>query len=174
METIQSTNVRDGLSVTLADGRKLGYAEYGDPNGRPLLYFHGGISCRLDISFAKEQLAAKNVKVLAPDRPGVGISDPKKNRSLLAWAEDVEQFLDALELPEVPLFGWSLGSAYVFPCMYKTPHRFSKIATIGSCAPFDSKEYIAELGLMLDRWLMTCPSSMRWSLKAVLNASGKM
>ncbi len=173
METIQA-NVRDGLTVTLSDGRKLGYAEYGDPNGKPLLYFHGGISCRLDIAFAKEQLAAKHLKVIAPDRPGVGISDPKRNRSLLAWADDVEEFLDALNLAEIPVFGWSLGSAYVFPCLYKIPHRFSRVATIGSCAPFDSKEYIAELGLQVDRWLMTCPISMRWSIRAYLSASGIM
>lgn len=27
--------------LILKDGRKLGYAEYGDPQGKPLMFFHG-------------------------------------------------------------------------------------------------------------------------------------
>jgi pimeloyl-ACP methyl ester carboxylesterase len=27
--------------MTLANGRQLGYAEYGDPNGFPIFFFHG-------------------------------------------------------------------------------------------------------------------------------------
>lgn len=30
-----------GALVTLADGRRLGYTEYGAPDGRPLFAFHG-------------------------------------------------------------------------------------------------------------------------------------
>ena len=33
--------------ITLKDGRKLAYAEYGDPKGKPLFYFHGWPVTRL-------------------------------------------------------------------------------------------------------------------------------
>lgn len=36
------------LSITLKDGRKLGYAEYGDPFGTVILYFHGFPGSRLE------------------------------------------------------------------------------------------------------------------------------
>jgi len=35
-------------TVVLQDGRSLGFAEYGDPDGKPVFYFHGHPSSRLD------------------------------------------------------------------------------------------------------------------------------
>ena len=37
-------------TITLPDGRRLGYAEYGDPDAMPVLYCHGFPSCRLEPS----------------------------------------------------------------------------------------------------------------------------
>jgi hypothetical protein len=34
--------------VRLHGGRTLGYEEYGDPGGFPVLHRHGGLLCRLD------------------------------------------------------------------------------------------------------------------------------
>ena len=36
--------------VKLSDGRSIGYAEYGDPQGRPVLYFHGLPSSRFEMN----------------------------------------------------------------------------------------------------------------------------
>lgn len=36
METLFTTN--SSSTVTLKDGRKLGYIKYGDPHGKPLFY----------------------------------------------------------------------------------------------------------------------------------------
>ena len=38
-------------TVDLPDGRRLGFAEVGDPSGVPLLYFHGNPGSRLDFAF---------------------------------------------------------------------------------------------------------------------------
>lgn len=172
MATIH-TSVRDSLYVNLSDGRRLGFAEYGHPRGKPILYFHGGMSCRLDIAFAADKLAARNLKVIAPDRPGTGLSERTSEHTLLNWAADVEELLDELELDEVPLLGWSLGTPYVFACAHSLPSRFSKIACVGSCSSFDSPEYVQQLGLFLDRFLIMCPSNYRWIAKALINISTK-
>ena len=37
----------DGPFVRLADGRRLGYADLGDPDGVPVVWCHGGLSSRL-------------------------------------------------------------------------------------------------------------------------------
>lgn len=166
-------STRDGLAMTLSDGRRLGWAEFGDPGGKAMLYFHGGISCRLDIRFAAGEFADRGIRVIAPDRPGVGLSDRKSDRNLLDWSFDVAELMDKLYLEELPLLGWSLGSAYVFSCAYNLPGRFPRIATVGSCAMFDSPEYVQELGLFIDRLLITCPENFRWLLRAALELSGK-
>jgi len=163
--TTSQTIVREKLSTTLSDGRKLGYAEYGDLEGKPLLYFHGGISCNLDISHAAKRCAERGIRIIAPDRPGMGYSDRAPNRSLLQWADDVEELLAFLHIAKLPLLGWSLGAAYVFPCLYKLPHLIERAATSGTCSPPDSKEDIDQMALQVDRTILTRPESMRWFLK---------
>lgn len=42
-------------TITLKDGRRLSYAQYGDPEGKPLFFFHGWPSSRLSwIAHAEE------------------------------------------------------------------------------------------------------------------------
>lgn len=97
------------------------------PEVAPLLYFHGGVSSRLDIAFAAQHCAEKGIRLIAPDRPGTGLSCQKPNRTLLEWADDVEVLLDRIEIRRLPLLGWSLAGPYVFACAYKFPKRFHKI-----------------------------------------------
>lgn len=165
--------IRDGQCITLSDGRLLGFAEYGYVAGKTILYFHGGVSCRLDLSWAAQRLAARGVKVIAPDRPGIGLSDPKPGRTLLDWSADVEELILQLELEDLSLLGWSLGSLYVLPVALTMGDLFSKVVTVGSCAMFDSPEYISELGLFLDRFLLTCPEKYRWVARQVISLSSK-
>ena len=63
--------------ISLQDGRALGYAEFGPPDGFPVFYFHGFPSSRLDWQLVSEDslLQDLNVRIIAPDRPGYGLSD---------------------------------------------------------------------------------------------------
>src|SRR3990170_3615928 len=65
--------------IKLSDGRSLEYAEYGDPEGRPLLHFHGLPSSRLDVNYpAVDEIATRlHARVIAVERPGIGLSDHK-------------------------------------------------------------------------------------------------
>jgi pimeloyl-ACP methyl ester carboxylesterase len=73
---------RQDASMKLPDGRTLGWAQYGAINGKPLLYFHGGVSSRLDIEFADNHCHKKGIRIIAPDRPGIGISSPQPEAQL--------------------------------------------------------------------------------------------
>lgn len=160
--------------IRLSDGRHLGYAEYGDPRGRPLLYFHGGVSSRLDIAFAAKTCAEKGIRLIAPDRPGTGLSCQRPNRTLLDWADDVEVLLDRIEIPSVPLLGWSLGGPYVFACAYKYPRLFHKIGTIGGASPFTDQITVSDLGLSVDRMLLNWPRSIEGLLSLSLLTASKL
>ena len=74
--------------VTLPDGRGLGYAEFGPPDGPAVLYFHGWPSSRLEPAI----LGAGGVRIIAVDRPGYGLSDAvtgPRPRSLADWPADI-------------------------------------------------------------------------------------
>ena len=139
----------------LRDGRRLGYAEYGDPLGTPIVYAHGGLSSRLDIAFASERCRTAGVRLLAPDRPGIGLSDPQSGRSLLDWPGDVAQLADAIGLECFAVLGWSAGGAYALACAHRLGQRITAVGIVAGMAPLERAEMIGELGMRADRLLFS-------------------
>ncbi|MEJ2698283.1 MAG: alpha/beta hydrolase, partial [Desulfuromonadales bacterium] len=87
-----------GKQVRLPDGRRLGYAEFGDPLGRPVLYFHGFPASRLEARLAHEAALRTGVRLVAADRPGSGLSDFLPERTLSDWPVDVTSLAESLGL----------------------------------------------------------------------------
>ena len=124
-----------GHQVELADGRKLGYAEFGDPTGTPVFFFHGMPGSRLfrhpDDSIPTEL----GVRLIVVDRPGIGLSDLKPKRKLIDWPDDVIGLADALQLDRFAVAGVSAGGPHTMACAYKIPHRLSGVALVSAAAP---------------------------------------
>lgn len=93
-------NTTDSTSatMTLPDGRKLGYAQYGAPNGRPVFFLHGLAETRIAAAAYDEVARDLNVRIIAPDRPGTGLSSPQPDRRLLDYPKDIEQLAQRLGL----------------------------------------------------------------------------
>ena len=66
--------------IALPDGRSLAYAEFGDPDGRPVLFFHGTPGYRLNPWTTDAELRSLGVRLIALDRPGVGRSTRRRDR----------------------------------------------------------------------------------------------
>ncbi len=116
-------------------GRVLGYAEYGDPKGKPVFVFHGWPSSRLQAS-AYDGLAKKlQLRIIAPDRPGYGLSEIQKNRTLLDWPSDVVALADKLKIKKFAVMGVSGGGPYAAVCAYKIPRRLTHAAIVVGLAP---------------------------------------
>jgi hypothetical protein len=64
-----------GKTIKLSDGRTLAYLDIGDPEGRPLFYFHGGPGSRLEGLLYDQFNRQLGIRMIAPDRPGYGLSD---------------------------------------------------------------------------------------------------
>jgi pimeloyl-ACP methyl ester carboxylesterase len=75
-------STRGNDTLRLRDGRLLGYARYGDPNGTPVFYFHGFPGSRLEARLADAVASRNGVRVIALDRPGSGLSDFKPARTI--------------------------------------------------------------------------------------------
>jgi pimeloyl-ACP methyl ester carboxylesterase len=122
--------------LTLRHGRALAYAEWGDLQGKPLMLFHGRPGSRL---FCPDEHAtnAAGVRLITIDRPGYGRSDPNPGRTLLDWAGDVEELIDLLELPPLPIVGWSSGGPHALACAVRIPARITIIGLAASSGPSD-------------------------------------
>jgi pimeloyl-ACP methyl ester carboxylesterase len=126
--------------ISLPDGRKLGYDEYGSPSGIPVFHFHGSPSSRLEWRiFGSDQLAQKlGLRVIVPDRPGMGLSDFQPGRSLLDWPGDVVVLADKLGLESFSVLGYSVGGPYAAVCAGVIPDRLRRVVLVSSLGPFDA------------------------------------
>jgi pimeloyl-ACP methyl ester carboxylesterase len=111
--------------LELKDGRKLGYAEYGDLNGKPMFHFHGHPGSRLEARLFGEKPKEHGVHIISVERPGIGLSDFLHKRTLLDWPDDIIELADHLGLDKFVVEGMSGGGPYAVACAYKIPERLT-------------------------------------------------
>ncbi|WP_417566446.1 alpha/beta fold hydrolase [Marinobacter sp.] len=102
--------------IRLKDGRRLAYTDLGNPLGYPLLFGHGMPGCRLEGHFLHERARRYGFRIITPDRPGIGGSDYRQRQTLLEYADDIRQLIDALNVPRFSHLGWSSGGSRVLAC----------------------------------------------------------
>lgn len=127
------------IMVRLPDGRVIAVEEYGNPNGVPVLYFHGWPASRLEAGL----IGDLPVRLLAFDRPGYGRSTPSPGRRLLDWPSDVAAVADRLGLDRFHVVGLSGGGPFAAACAYAMPHRVAGLALVCPVPPASSVSHRA-------------------------------
>ena len=129
---------RESQTLSLHDGRRLGYAEYGDREGTPGFYFHGHPGSRLEPRLADEEAARAGLRIIALDRPGYGLSEFQPGRTILAWPGDVAEAADRLGLDRFSVLGSSGGGPYALACAHDLPERVTKAGVISGVGPYEA------------------------------------
>jgi pimeloyl-ACP methyl ester carboxylesterase len=141
--TVVSTNAK-GTNVnnviSLQDGRILGYAEYGQLDGFPVFYFHGGQESRLSSAFMDSTAKELGIRIISPDRPGIGLSSFQENRTFLNWGDDMSELADSLGLKTFSVFGLSGGAPHVISCLIDHPNRIINASIVSGATPYDYKK----------------------------------
>lgn len=124
--------------LTLGDGRALALDDRGDPGGVPVVYFHGTPDSRLarhpDDGLAREL----GVRLIAPDRPGIGRSDNDPERTPERCAADVASMLDLLGIERAGVLAWSAGSIPALAFAGRHPDRVSSVVLASPLVPADA------------------------------------
>lgn len=132
--------------VTLPDGRKLAYAQFGKPEGHPVLYFHGSPSSRLEPHLYGDDLFSHfGLRIIAPDRPGMGQSDFQSGRGFSDWPKDVLVLANALDLEKFSVLGNSGGCGYAAACASSIPERLRAVAIVSGAWRMDLPEAMHNL-----------------------------
>jgi pimeloyl-ACP methyl ester carboxylesterase len=135
-----------------------------------VLSFHGGLSSRLDAAHAHEAAVAKGVRLVSPDRPGIGLSTFQAGRRLNDWPADVGRLADALGIGRFAVMGWSAGGPYAAVCAAEMQGRVTAAALLSSAVPLDL--YGTTRGLtMEDRTLLFLAQRVPWLASAVIDIS---
>jgi pimeloyl-ACP methyl ester carboxylesterase len=123
----------ESRTVRTADGRVTGYYEYGDPAGTPVVALHGTPACGAGFAWADQRAQARGIRLLAPDRPGVGDSSPwEPGRGAIVddYPPRLRAFADALGLGTFPVIGYSGGGPYALAAAEALPDRVAAAAVV--------------------------------------------
>jgi len=116
-------------------GRKLEVFEYGDPGGHPAVFFHGLIGSHHQASYIAEQAMQHELRIIAPNRPGVGRSEFVERKSALEAVPDIEDLTAALHIDQFSVIGISGGTPYALACLYRLGSRIRTATVISGMGP---------------------------------------
>lgn len=135
-------------NVAVGDDRQIGFAEFGDPQGRAMFWLHGTPGARRQIPVeARLYAEQKNIRLIGIDRPGIGSSTPHQYANVLAFADDLRTIADTLGIDEMAIIGLSGGGPYTLACAAAMPDRVVVAGVLGGVAPTVGAEGIGG-GLM--------------------------
>ena len=136
---------RENQVYRLADGRQLGFAEYGAPGGYPVFAFHGTPGSRLMYQLADAPARQRDLRLIAPERPGYAFSCIQPERQLTDWPRDVAELADHLGIDRFGVVGVSGGGAYGAACASRLKARVSATALVSPVGPFGHPDLVPQL-----------------------------
>ncbi|MEV6071832.1 alpha/beta hydrolase [Nocardia sp. NPDC052001] len=117
-------------------GVTVGGMECGDREGYPVLAFHGSPGCHVEaVAFADVPAAEAGLRLIAVDRPGMGMSGWAPQRRVLDWADTAAAVADHFGFDRFAVLGASGGGPYAMACAYALPERVSRCVLVSSMAP---------------------------------------
>jgi pimeloyl-ACP methyl ester carboxylesterase len=159
-------------ALRLPDGRRLSYAVYGAPDGRPVFYCHGWPSSRLEGRLHAAVALQQDICLIAIDRPGFGLSDFQPRRRILNWPQDVLAVATALGIARFAIIGVSGGGPHALACASQIPERLTTVALLGSTGPLDEPH--ATAGMMPQNLqLFSLARHAPWLLRLYLEWQGR-
>ncbi|MDX8382232.1 MAG: alpha/beta hydrolase [Ghiorsea sp.] len=155
-------------SIRLHDGRRMSYAEYGDPEGDPVIFCHAVAGSRLQYPKGDKVAAKLGLRMIVPDRPGMGCSDIKDEHTLLDWPLDLIQLVDFLGIKKFSIIGYSGGSSYAMACAYSLPERIKHISLVTARGPLDNFRDILSSDAVLLQLSKYTPSLLKQYIQIMI------
>lgn len=154
----------------LPGGRRLGYAEFGDPSGAVVLWFHGTLGARRQFPLHGRRAAERlGLRVVVVERPGSGLSDPHRYAAVADCVTDIAEVADALDAERLGIVGLSGGGPFALACGALPPMvaRVAAVAVLDGIVPSVGAEATAVGITDLARRLSPALSRLRRPLAAL-------
>ncbi|EGY16762.1 hydrolase [Verticillium dahliae VdLs.17] len=155
--------VGEETGLLLSDGRILSYAEYGEPSGAPVLFFHGFPGSHKEAALWHDSAVRHSVRLIAPDRPGIGFSSYQPERHFLDWPADISALTRQLGLVgrDCRILAVAGGSPYALACLHEqsttSKHdlpRFQGTAIVSGIYPLSLGSTGIKLSTRITLWIV--------------------
>jgi pimeloyl-ACP methyl ester carboxylesterase len=110
-------------TIGLAGGRTVGFADYGIPDARAVLWCHGGPGSRLEPACLRREAGEAGLRIIGIDRPGYGLSAPQPGRTIAGWVPEALAVAGHLGIGQFAAVGTSTGGAFALALAALAPQR---------------------------------------------------
>jgi pimeloyl-ACP methyl ester carboxylesterase len=156
-----SKSSHERLLLALKDGRQLGYAEFGDVSGQPVMCWHGAPASRLMYKAADEHAKRHGLRLIAFDRPGAGLTSPHAHLTLDARLDDARALVAHLKLDQFAIIGISGGGPYATAMAVEFGTRISSLALVSPVGPLADPDVVPKLTAAHRRFFLGLPKHQR-------------
>lgn len=122
-------------TIALADDRQLAYAQYGDADGTPVVFLHGTPGSRRLGALLDSAARDRDIRVLAPDRPGFGRSSPWPDRAIRDTGAVVSAVLDDAGVQTAGIVAFSGGGPHALAAATTHPDRVGEVDIVAGATP---------------------------------------
>lgn len=138
MMEVSPTAVRDSHDGSFTPKSRpdhtIGFAEFGASSGFPVLHFHGLPGSRFEALMWDKTAKKLNIRLIALDRPGMGLSTHDASRVLADYPRDVSDLVQHLQLEEYAILSVSGGGPYAIACAAQRGTLLPGLQTVGVVA----------------------------------------
>ncbi len=135
MAILSNPDEAGGAFTTLEDGSRLNWRQWGDPEGFPVLYCHGFPGSRLEAALAHEGALRLGLRLIAPDRPGLGGSPPLMKADLAIRADILAGLMGRLGFQHWGVLGVSAGGSYAVAVAARHPEQVRALSCVAPLVP---------------------------------------
>jgi pimeloyl-ACP methyl ester carboxylesterase/DNA-binding CsgD family transcriptional regulator len=178
--SLVTPNLAGTKFITLQDGRKLSYLDYQSPsknkvsdNTQPvILVLHNVMGSAFEIPPDSDQVIRDHgLRIIIPERPGYGDSDPKPTRNHQDFCQDIKTLLNTLKIDKVNVIAHSIGGAYALALAEFLPDRIVRIAMVNAVARLEDMRQAKPVPLLINAVLQSirfAPFLMELILKMMI------
>jgi pimeloyl-ACP methyl ester carboxylesterase len=140
-------------NIPVGPNRHIGFAEFGDPQGRTVFWLHGTPSSRRQIPPDARVFAEQNnIRLIGVDRPGIGSSTPHQYAMVADFADDLRIIADTLGIDKMAVAALSGGAPYTLACAAALPDRVVAAGVLGGVAPTQGPDAIIGGAMKFGLW----------------------
>ncbi|CUS14868.1 unnamed protein product [Tuber aestivum] len=145
-------------------GRIISFSEVGDPSGFAVFVCVGMGLTRYVTAFYDELALTLGLRLITPDRPGVGESEgiDENERTVLNWPDDVLYICQSLKITKFSILAHSAGAIYALATALRMPgHIRGKIHLLAPWIPPSQIEGVAGAGKEGEEKVGSIPTAQR-------------
>ncbi|WOC12906.1 alpha/beta fold hydrolase [Gordonia sp. MP11Mi] len=143
MIPIDRPKLEGSIAVGDKRRRRIGFSEFGSPDGPTIVWLHGTPGARRQIPMeAREYAEERGFRLIGLDRPGVGSSTAHSYSSIADFAHDFQTVLNTLGADKFSVIGLSGGGPYALAVSHVLADRVVSTGIVGGVAPVNGPEAV--------------------------------